>query len=213
VSTLTEIPEHIAAQVSSIARQLRGKYRGFVELEDIQQELYIWYVRNHHKVSLWEEEHHEKSAARLVAKSLRNHGEKYCRREKASVSGYEPEDEFFYTIPMCADMLQLYFDPEWMEPRALELTTTSSGKPANEGWNLQAMVADVGRAYEALPASDRDLLQEVYGGAVPVRDAIAWKALEWDITANAADHRIRRVVGRLRAKLGGPRPHADKDDE
>jgi len=209
VSRVTEIPEFIHAQVASVSRQLRSRYRDFAEYEDIQQELYIWYVKNHRKVARWEEEHHEKSVARLVAKSLRNHGEKYCRREKAAAVGYEPDDEFFYTIPMVADMLQLYFDPEWMEPPGMQLTTTSGGKPPQEGWNLQAMVADVGKCYEQMPEADRKLLHEVYGGEVPVRDAIAWLALEWEVTPNAADHRIRRVLGRLRAKLGGPRPYGE----
>lgn len=209
MSKVAEIPERIHASVASVSRQLRSRYRDYVEYEDIQQELYIWYLKNHQRVSDWEDAYHEKSVDRLVAKSLRNAGEKFCRREKALAVGYEPDDEFFYTIPMVADMLQLYFDPEWMMPRAIELGTTSSGKPPQEGWNLQAMVADVGRIYEGMPKADQDLLREVYGGEVPVRDAIAWKALEWDVTPNAADHRIRRVIGRLRAGLGGPRPYGE----
>lgn len=209
MSTVTEIPESIHAAVASVARQLRSRYRDFVEYEDVQQELYIWYIKNHRKVAAWEEEHHEKSVARLVNRSLRNAGEKYCRKQKAEMSGYEPDDEFFYSIPMVADMLQLYFDPDWMEPAAIQLGTVSSGKPAEEGWNLQAMVADVGKCYEQMPTADQHLLREVYGGEVPVRDAIAWLALEWECTPNAADHRIRRVLGRLRAKLGGPRPYPE----
>lgn len=213
MSTVTEIPESIHAAVASTARQLRSRYRDFAEYEDIQQELYIWYLKSHHKVAKWEEEHHPKTVQRLVMKSLRNCGEKYCRKEKADRLGYEPDDEFFYTIPMVADMLQMYFDPDWMMPRGIELTQQGGGgKPPQEGWNLPAMVADVGSAYEALPEPDRDLLWRVYGGDVPVREAIESLALEWDVTHNAADHRVRRVVGRVRAKLGGPRPHEESDE-
>lgn len=212
MSKPTEIPVEVTAAVASVSRQLRSRYRDYCEYEDIQQELYIWYIKHHRKVEAWQEQYHEKSVARLLAKSLRNHGEKYCRQEKAAVVGYEPDDEFFYTIPMVADMLQLYFDPDWSAPRAIEMTTTSSGKAPNEGWNLQAMVADVGKAYEALPASDQALLREVYEDGNP-RDAIAFLALQWDITPNAADHRIRRVVGRVRAKLGGPRPYPEERDD
>lgn len=213
MSTVTEIPESIIAAVSSVSRQLRSRYRDFVEFEDVQQELYIWYLKNHRKVTKWEQEYHPKSVQRLVAKSLRNAGEKYCRKEKAAQTGYEPDDEFFYTIPMVADMLQLYFDPDWREPKGVEMTDkTSSGKPAQEGWNLQAMVADVGRAYEALPPSDQALLSFVYDGTRMVRDAITQLSLEWEVTPNAADHRVRRVVGRIRAKLGGPRPYEETSD-
>lgn len=211
--TPIDIPEDIHASVSSVARQLRAKYRGFVEYQDVQQELYIWYLKKHRTVDGWREKYEDKSVGRLILKSLRNCGETYCRREKATRLGYELDDEFFYTIPMVTEMLQLYFDPTWMEPKALELTTTSSGKPPQEGWNLQAMVADVGRAYEALPAADQYLLSTIYDGSIPVRDAVAIQAVEWGITPNAADKRIRRVVGRIRAKLGGPRPYAERSEE
>lgn len=210
MSTL-EIPEFIHATVASVARQLRSRYRDYVEYEDVQQELYIWYLKGHHKVAKWEAEHHPKSVQRLVAKSLRNAGEKYCRKEKAAQVGYETDDEFFYTIPMVADMLQLYFDESWREPRGMGMSDkTSSGKPASEGWNLQAMVADVGQRYEQLGEADRELLAYVYDGTRPTREAISFLALEWQVTPNAADHRIRRVLGRIRAALGGPRPHEEE---
>lgn len=206
---IREIPDEIHAMVASVSRQLRSRYN-MCEYADIQQELYVWYITHHRKVAQWQEEYHEKTASRFVARSLRNAGEKYCRKEKAELEGYEIEDEFFYSIPMVADMLQLYFDPEWTSPRAIELGKTSSGTPPEEGGNLMAMVADVGKAYEAMPAHDQWLLASVYDGSVPVRDAIAGHALEWGITHGAADRRIRRVVGRVRTKLGGPRPYVEK---
>ena len=205
MARLTEIPEDIHALVSSVSRQLRSRYQ-MCEYADIQQELYVWYVQHHHKVAQWEEEYHPKTAARFTAKSLRNCGERYCRKEKAAKEGYEVEDEFFYSIPMVADMLQLYFDPDWTSPRGIELGKSPSGAPPEEGGNLMAMVADVGKAYEAMSPSDQCLLAGVYDGTVPVRDAIADLALSWGITHGAADRRIRRILGRLRTKLGGPRP-------
>lgn len=196
--------------VFSVARQLRSKYRDFCYLEDIQQELWIWVITHEHKLDEWtESDLHPKSVQRLLAKSLRNAGEKYCRREKAAKVGYETDDEFFYSIPMVADMLQLYFDPDWGQVQAVEFGGTKSGKPASEGWNLQAMVADVGKAYEGLSAHDQTLLREVYAEGKPY-DNIAALALDWGgITWNAADHRVRRVVGRIRATLGGPQPYEE----
>jgi hypothetical protein len=179
------------------------------EYQDIQQELYVWYLSHRRKVASWEDEHDERAVERLTARSMRNAGEKYCRKEKAEVEGYEVEDEFFYSIPMVAELLQLYFSPDWMEPRAIELGKTSSGTPREEGGNLMAMVADVGKAYEAMPPVDQALLSSVYDGEIPVREAIANHALEWGITHAAADQRIRRVLGRLRTKLGGPRPYVE----
>lgn len=215
MASVTEIPDLIHASVSSVAKRLRSRYHPFVEYEDLQQELYIWYLKSgHRKLKEWQEQHVEKSVQRLVTKSLWNAGEKYARKEKALQTGYEPEDEFFYSIPMVADMLTLYLDPDWTAPRGITYDNiqVASGKPSSEGsFNLQTMVADVGKAYEALSESDKGLLSRVYTG--DPREVIAVLALEWNITPNAADHRVRRVVGRIRAALGGPKPYEETVSE
>lgn len=209
-----EIPNSIHAAVDSVAKQIRSRYRDYVEYEDVAQELYIWYLKHTRKVAEWEAQYHPKSVQRLIAKSMRNAGEKYARAEKAQRFGLEPEDEFFYSIPMIADMLQLYFDPDWREPKGISydnVQTADAGGGPSDGMNLVSMVADVGKAYEALSASDQELLRYVYAG--DPRAAITVLALEWEITPNAADHRVRRVVGRIRAALGGPKPFEEAPDE
>lgn len=195
----------------SVAKQLRSRYAPWVEHADIVQELYVWLVQYGHKAVAWREEYDAKTADRLLARSLRNHGEKYCRNEKAVRSGYSPDDEFFYSISMIADILQLYFDPDYMEPGSIQLGRTSSGKPASEGGNLMTMVADVGSAYQQMPAWDQAVLEEVYGGDRPVREALNFLALQWGISYGAADKRIRRILGRLRKNLGGPRPFEENE--
>jgi hypothetical protein len=200
------------AAVTSATKILLSKYRGYVEYEDIKQELYVWLLANYDRAEAWRERYAVRHAERTLIKALRNAGERYCRHEKAEIEGYHTDDEFFYSIPMVADLLQLHFDPDWMIPNGLEMTRTSGGKPASEGGNLMAMVADVGRAYEALPTPDKELLAEVYDGSSVVSDAIAARALMWDITYSAADSRIRRVVGRLRSKLGGASPYGQDDE-
>lgn len=199
--------------VYSVAKQLRGKYRGYVELDDVAQELWIWVITHTAKLDEWMEEHHPKSVQRLLAKSLRNHGEKFCRREKAGTVGYDPiEDEFFYSLGMVTDMLTLYFDPEWREPKGVNYETLAAPSGgSSDGMNLVAMVADVGKAYERLSRADQSLLRDIYGSGDP-HDNIAALALDsGGITYNAADHRVRRVLGRIRAQLGGPRPYEEEE--
>lgn len=211
--TVTEFTEADHAAVTSAARILRSRYRDYAEFEDIQQELYIYLIKKYESVLFWREAYGEKHSERTVIKMLRNRGEKWCREQKAELVGYEPTDEFFYTIPMVSDMLQLYFDPDWMAPPAIEPTRSSSGNAAEEGFNLPAMVADVGKAYVRLNAHDKSLIERIFGGDLPVRDAIAVEALNWDCTQSAADKRIRRVVGRIRSQLGGPRPYPEERDQ
>jgi len=193
--------------VASATRILTSRYRDHVAFEDVQQECYLWLFKNYHKAERWRSEHGDRHAERTLTKALRNAGERYCRAEKAEHDGYLPEDEFFYSIPMVRDLLALSFDPEWMLPGSIQLDRISSGTPSNEGGNLMAMVADVRRAFQTLHEHDRELLTRVYGVKDPDQE-IALLALDWGCTSKAADSRLRRILGRLRAALGGPNPSA-----
>ena len=195
--------------VSSAARQLTSRYRQHVSYEDVWQECWLWLFQNYTKAQGWREKYEPVHAERTLVKALRNAGERYCRAEKAEHEGYVPEDEFFYSIPMVRDLLILSFDPEWMHPGAPQLDAVRSGTPANEGGNLMAMVADVGRALQTLSEHDRALLTRVYDQKDPDQE-IAVLALDWDVTTKAADSRVRRILGRLRAALGGPNPNAEE---
>lgn len=196
------------AAVASASKMLLARYRGFVTYSDIQQECYLWLLTHQDKVTHWRETLDTRHSERTIIKALRNAGERFCRSEKAHFEGYSPDDEFFYSLPWVADLLQLSFDPEYMIPNGIELSQPTSGKPASEGGNLVAMVADVSRAFAGLPAPDRDLLRRVYeGDDNHVRDMFAELSLEWDCSYSAAQSRVRRVVGRLRAALGGASPY------
>lgn len=196
------------AAVTSAAKILTNRYRGIVEYEDVRQECYVWLLENHSRVQQWREDRTEEAAQKSIVASMRNAVDRYCRKEKANAEGYSPEDEFFYSIPQVAELLRTYFDPDWMVPGGIVYDDrTTGGRPPSEGGNLMAMVADVGRAYEDLPAHDRTVLREVYGSGEPA-DNISVLAVELGISFTAAEWRVRRVVGRLREKLGGPSPWA-----
>lgn len=195
------------AAVSSASKILTSRYRDYVDFEDVQQECYLWLFKNYHKATAWREKYEERHAERTLMKALRNAGERYCREEKAQKEGYSTDDEYFYSIPMVADLLQLSFDPEWMLPNGIEMTAPSNKRPPSEGGNLVALVADVTRVYAKLPRHDRALLARAYGHGVRTADVIAELSLEWGCSQSAANSRLRRVVGRLRAALGGPSPY------
>lgn len=192
------------AAVASASKMLYSRYRNYVEYADVQQELYLWLLAHYDRAVRWRSNYSEKHAERTVVKALRNAGERYCRTEKAEKDGYNVEDEFFYSIPMIADLLALSYDPKWMVPKGIDYT--EAHRPLSPSNELIVMVADVARAAESLPEPDQALLKYVYGGSRLVTDAIAQKSLEWGISQSAANSRIRRVVGRVRAALGGENP-------
>lgn len=195
------------AAIVSASKQLKARYRNFVEYEDVLQELRLWLFANYDRALRWREEKIPAHAHGTLVKALRNVGERYCRSEKAEIEGYEPVDEYFYSIPQIADMLTLYFDADWPCMKAIDYEHSDQGglniAPASE---LVTMVADVGKHFERLARHDKDLLQEVYAEGVAT-DKISVLSLEWDCTYSAAYSRVSRVVGRLRALLGGPSPY------
>lgn len=191
------------AAVASATKILFSKYRNYVEYADVQQELYLWLLTHYDRTERWRAEYSEKHAERTVVKALRQAGERYCRTEKAERDGYAVEDEFFYSIPMIADLLALSFDPLWRVPKGIDYSEQKSPAPGNE---LIVMVADVSRALETLPEGDQALLRYVYGGKRTPREAFIQKSLEWGVSETAAYNRVRRVVGRVRAALGGENP-------
>lgn len=196
------------AAVASATKQCFSRYRRYVTYEDVQQQLYVWLLMHHHKAQEWRSKYSEKHAERTLVKALKNEGERYCRAEKAEAEGYEVADEYFYSIPMIADLLQLALDPTWMEPKGIDYTAIkgTGGKPASEGGDLIVMVADVSSAFDGLQRADQELLRYVYGSRRSPADAIARKSLEWGVSQSAAYNRVYRVVGRIRASLGGENP-------
>ena len=64
-----------------IASEYRKKYP-MVEADDLQQEMYLWFVTHPNKFKEWDALE-EKDKTKLMAKSLRNQCLKYCEKEKA----------------------------------------------------------------------------------------------------------------------------------
>lgn len=191
------------AAVTSATKILFARYRKYVDFQDVQQTLYLWLLQHYEKVITWRANYSERHAERTVVKALRNAGERYCRTEKAERDGYAVEDEFFYSIPMIADLLSLSFDELWRLPKGVDYSEQKPTSPSND---LVVMVSDVTRALETLPQPDQKLLRYVYGGKRTPSEAFAQLGLDWDISPEASYHRVRRVVGRVRAALGGENP-------
>lgn len=191
------------AAVASATKMLYSRYRDYVEYADVQQELYVWLLGHYDRVVRWRANLSTRHAERTIVKALRNAGERYCRTEKAERDGYAVEDEFFYSIPMIADLITLSFDPLWRVPKGIDYSEQKPTAPSNE---LVVMVSDVTRALETLPEADQRLLRRVYGGKTTPAEAFAQLGIEWGISSEAAYHRVRRVVGRVRAALGGENP-------
>jgi hypothetical protein len=198
VSTyLTEQELDVADRV---ARRFAASNREWVEYDDLYQECVIWFLENQAKAT----EYIENEQDNKLWASVSNKARAFVAREKAQRSGYEPEDQFHYSIGLVEDLLPLLFENAWREPAA-RADSSGSAARANprEGNNLVAMVADVRTGYEALGVGDQDLIKNIYGGGDP-RKNVADEAAILGISPDAMRKRIRRSIGRLRKPLGGP---------
>ena len=79
--------------VVAVAAEYHRKY-DMVELEDIKQSLYKWFLEHPNKLNEWEAIG-EKDAKNLIYRSLRNQALDYCQRWKAKSGGYETSDLFY----------------------------------------------------------------------------------------------------------------------
>lgn len=205
-----------------VAYATARRYRGIVEADDCFQELTEYAIRH------WAEVHeliepsplegedqpspkHVKSCHRRLNRRLAKVGERYARKIKAQVFGYETRDEFFYTPSMIEELLPLVFvgehDGSLLNTQD-DPTRRRAKQVLSEGNNLPALLADVSGALDALEYESRDLLESIYAphphASIYQRREAVSNAL--GITRWALDGRVDRILARIVAELGGPSP-------
>ena len=80
--------------VVAVASEYHRKY-DMVELEDIKQSLYKWFLEHPNKLNEWEAIG-DKDVKNIIYRCLRNDALDYCLEWKAKSTGYETSDVFFY---------------------------------------------------------------------------------------------------------------------
>lgn len=95
-------------QVEKAAVTVWPRYRASTSLDDVRQAVWEWLVS------------HEETARRLepgyLNRRLRTAAERFCRKEKAQRSGYEPADEYFYSEKKLAQLIFEAFDSNATPP-------------------------------------------------------------------------------------------------
>ena len=89
--------------VDAVALEYSRKF-DMVEIEDLRQSLYQWFMEHPNKLKEWESIG-EKDAKNLIYRSLRNDALDYCQRWKAKSIGYETSDIFYYDAAMVEALL------------------------------------------------------------------------------------------------------------
>ena len=192
--------------VVAVASEYHRKY-DMVELEDIKQSLYKWFLEHPNKLNEWEAIG-EKDAKNLIYRCLRNDALDYCLEWKAKSIGYETSDAFFYESDIVEALLPSVLRGEFGVSHKLNLVGPSKPPAPAEGGNMMVMMIEIDKAYRKLSTEDRTVLFYRYAESMDYGDV----ATEMNLgSEDAARMRHNRAVKKLITRIGGFRPWSDKD--
>lgn len=167
-------------------------------MEDLRSEAWVCIFTLPDKATrAFASEDPEKEVGKLIFGWL----EAFARCEKAERSGYEPDDEFYYTVPMLRELLpEMYDRDDWATAPKSEVHGRNTD-PA-EGGGMMAVKADIQRAMDSLSSRELVFL------ALRFRDGMIYQDIadHFEITEHGAEMAVNRALGRLRRTLGGSRP-------
>ena len=193
----------------SIAWGLSKRYHRFVELADLRQAMneYAWKRRDKVAQYLIREDPIEiKQGYKAFSTFRRRAGERYARKEKARTLGYELGDEYFYRLDLIENLIKVagtdesYLANQVFDP---DVHGVKAKKPANEGNNLAAMIADVDRAMKKLDPRMQGILTSRFVNDMPLADI----AEAWDISPQRVEQLVIKGIKDIADKLGGVTPY------
>lgn len=198
--------------VPSVVVLVHRRYRRYVERIDLTQEAYAWLMT---RVTSFNEMLNEESEPlrlanqRRIGWQMKRALERYARKEKASISGYQTNDESFYDVVTIAQLLP-YVIASVVNDTAIEQAQNliNDGQPRKpsapaEGGNLLATLIDIKKAYESLDEDEKTILRLRYHENYTLQQLS--KVLECAIST--ADRRCTNALRKILNQMGGESPY------
>jgi RNA polymerase sigma factor (sigma-70 family) len=210
-----QIYDDYKSLVQIIAGQFGKRYQ-MVDRDDIEQELWMWFLTHPKKTGEWMKLP-SKEGDKLFARSLRNAAHDFCQKEKAKVLGYSDDDNYYYDKTIVEQVLPYLLKSESNSEIDLlatldliqsDLSMTGGGgsNPAEHG-NWIAYFADINRAFNELPEEKQNLLRLRYMEDVGPGEL----ASQLHVSSDAARMKVNRALKTLINKLGGRKPYYEND--
>ena len=186
--------------VQDANHRVMRRFWKWVDREDVAQELRLWLYAHPKKV----EEYLTEDRTHSLVKALENAGIRYAQREKAVISGYHPDDNYYWSKgDIESHLIDMFNDDAWLNAPALDGDQTGrSSKPSSEGGNWIATLADLSRVYGELDDRTKWTLLLVYGED-RTRVYVA-KAL--GVSDTTVGNIIDRAIKKMHRSLGGDKP-------
>jgi RNA polymerase sigma factor (sigma-70 family) len=198
--------------VPSVVTTIYRRFRAYTEKSDLTQEAWAFVLSradDFNKLLDDESEIQRKWNEKKIAWQIRRNLERYARREKASKSGYQINDEAYYDTVTIAQLLPFVIKSvvtdTALEQSQILVNDGTPRKPSApaEGGNLLAMLIDIKKAYEKLDKQDQDILRMRYHENQTLQ--ILSEYLECAIST--ADRKCSQALSRLQNNLGGESPY------
>jgi RNA polymerase sigma factor (sigma-70 family) len=209
---VTELHPSIYDIAPSVANTVYKQYKKFVERDDVKQECMQWamsraaYINEQLGEENVEQRRHNEQK---IAWQMSRAAERYCRKEKATRSGYQLGDEAYYQTAMLGQLLPFVIASiidgavlEQAQEMIRDGQPKGSSSPA-EGGNLLSMLIDIKKCYEQLEQEDQRILVLRYHENLTL--AQIGEVLECH--HSTADRRCNHALRELNNKLGGPSPY------
>jgi DNA-directed RNA polymerase specialized sigma24 family protein len=194
-----------------VANTIYRRYNKHVEKDDIKQELMAWAMTRaaDHTEDLMEPiEERRRHNEQRIAWQMRRVAERYARKEKASKSGYQTNDEAYYESATLGQLLPFVIasiiDGTVLE-QAQEMINDGQPKGSSspaEGGNLLANLIDIKKGFLQLEQDDQTLLRMRHHEGFTLQQIA--QVLECAIST--ADRRCDKSLRRLQDNLGGVSP-------
>jgi DNA-directed RNA polymerase specialized sigma24 family protein len=194
-----------------VANTIYRRYNKHVEKDDIKQELMAWAMTRaaDHTEDLMEPiEERRRHNEQRIAWQMRRVAERYARKEKASKSGYQTNDEAYYESATLGQLLPFVIasiiDGTVLE-QAQEMINDGQPKGSSspaEGGNLLANLIDIKKGFLQLEQDDQSLLRMRHHEGFTLQQIA--QVLECAIST--ADRRCDKSLRRLQDNLGGVSP-------
>jgi RNA polymerase sigma factor (sigma-70 family) len=199
-------PINVEDSIKAQAWYVSSRYRGHVDQDDLIQEGWIWVLEHPAQVKGFQEHEDAKLGQWLMNKRLADSMAAYARREKAHASGYEVDDELFFSDALISLVLPSVLKDDPTPPVQAGERVANTSDPA-EGGVWMATYFDVKRAWETadLTGQQRDLLVDYH------RDEYTQSQLadKLSITQQTVAKRLKKARAKLIDKLGGPKPQVE----
>jgi RNA polymerase sigma factor (sigma-70 family) len=197
--------------VPSVVTTIYRRFRTYTERGDLLQEAWAFVLsRAEHFNDVLSEENEvqRKWNEKKIAWQIRRALERYARKEKASKSGYQLNDEAYYDTVTIAQLLPFviksFISETALEQSQILINDGTPRKPSApaEGGNLLAMLVDIKKAYEKLDKYDQDILKLRYHDNLTLQ--IMSEYLECAIST--VDRRCTQALRKLQNNIGGESP-------